>query len=199
MLLSTGKFFCITFCSHPALAESILGDRSRVIDQGLIDRHNLAIHGCVKVGNRFDGLDDPEGLALGNFRPHSWQFKVDHVAQLRDGKGADADQEATLQAQYVAESGVARAQARLGQARSLITQGTLNQATTSVTTLSTLFANFCGVSVSGVADLTSTVGSTAVPALLCTATSNSTTTGAAVGGILGPVDTGESKRRSAPQ
>ncbi len=109
------------------------------------------------------------------------------TAQLAiSARRSSSDQDATLQAQYVAESGVARAQARLGQARTLINQGTLDQATTTVSTLSGLFANFCGVSVSAVNDLTLTPGTIATPGLLCTvsATATATTSGSAVASLI---------------
>ena len=107
------------------------------------------------------------------------------TAQLAiSARRSSADQDATIQAQYVAESGVARAQARLGQARTLFTQGTLDQATTTITSLTSLFANFCGVSLSAVNDLTLTPGTIATPGLLCTAAATATSSGAAVASLI---------------
>ena len=79
------------------------------------------------------------------------------------------DQEATIRAQYVAESGVARGQARLRQARSILSTVAIAQNGTTQASLKALFAQFCTVSLGSVGDLVTTVGTLAVPATLCTA------------------------------
>ena len=55
------------------------------------------------------------------------------------------DQEATIRAQYVAESGVARGQARLRQARSILSTVAIAQNGTTQASLKALFAQFCTV------------------------------------------------------
>ena len=79
------------------------------------------------------------------------------------------DQEATIRAQYVAESGVARGQARLRQARSILSTVAIAQNGTTQASLKALFAQFCTVSLGSVSDLVTTVGTLAIPATLCTA------------------------------
>jgi len=80
------------------------------------------------------------------------------------------DQEATIRAQYVAESGIARAQARLRLAQSLIRTATIAQTSTTQADLSTLFGSFCSGAI--VSDLITTAGSLAVPGTLCTASTD---------------------------
>ena len=93
------------------------------------------------------------------------------------------DQEATIRAQYVAESGVARAKARLGQAQSLIRTATIAQTSTTQTILSALFGQFC--SGAPVLDLVATAGSVTVPGTLCNAsTATVSTAGAALASMI---------------
>ena len=82
---------------------------------------------------------------------------------------SSADQESTIRAQYVAESGVARGQSRLRQARSILSTVTIAQNGTTQADLKALFAQFCTVGLGSVNDLVTTIGTLAVPATLCTA------------------------------
>ncbi|MGY2894473.1 DUF4900 domain-containing protein [Deinococcus sp. UYEF24] len=103
------------------------------------------------------------------------------TAQLAiSARRSSDDQNATIQAQYVAESGVARAQARLNLVNDLMSQWLQPAATVKTTEMATLMLNLCSVASPTAAQLALPAGTTLTsPALLCSS--------AAPGGLLSTV------------
>ncbi|WP_407571251.1 DUF4900 domain-containing protein [Deinococcus altitudinis] len=103
------------------------------------------------------------------------------TAQLAiSARRSSDDQNATIQAQYVAESGVARAQARLNLINDLMAQWLQPAATVKTTEMATLMLNLCGVASPTAAQLALPAGITlTTPVLLCSST--------APGGLLSTV------------
>jgi Tfp pilus assembly protein PilX len=83
-----------------------------------------------------------------------------------------ADQDATVQAQYVAESGVARAQARLSLVDNLMGSKLSPPADTTTTQMLTQILQLCGTVSPSASELAAVpTGSLATPYAVCTATS----------------------------
>ena len=69
----------------PALAIAVLVDFLRSIGERVIDFDDLARHGRKEVGNRFDRLHRPQGIAGLHLSAHLRKLHVDHIAELRLG------------------------------------------------------------------------------------------------------------------
>lgn len=92
------------------------------------------------------------------------------TAQLAiSARRTSADQDATVQSQYVAESGVARAEAQLRLINNLMGSSLKPDATVTTSQMLTWMYNLCGVSVPSTAQLTASVSSLSItsPMALC--------------------------------